>query len=37
MSEFGEQLPLPLSGDAEATCEHTGAFYRLRDGVLTRD
>ena len=29
MSEFGEQLSLPLSGQAEAVCPHTNAIYRL--------
>ena len=36
MSEFGEQLPLPLQGDGEATCGHTGSRYRLVAGQLTR-
>jgi UDP-2-acetamido-3-amino-2,3-dideoxy-glucuronate N-acetyltransferase len=35
MSRFGERLPLPLAGDGEAVCEHTGDRYRLRDGVCT--
>lgn len=30
MSRFGERLPLPLEGEAEATCPHTGDRYRLR-------
>jgi UDP-2-acetamido-3-amino-2,3-dideoxy-glucuronate N-acetyltransferase len=34
MSRFGERLPLPLEGDAEAVCPHTGERYRLEDGVL---
>jgi len=34
MSEFGEQLDLPLTGDGDVTCLHTGAVYRLLDGVL---
>lgn len=34
MSEFGEQLPLPLIGEDRATCSHTGAVYVLRDGTL---
>lgn len=34
MSEFGEQLALPLSGNGEVTCEHSGTVYRLRDSVL---
>jgi len=37
MSEFGEQLDLPLHGDGSAQCPHTGARYRLRDGVVSRE
>ena len=29
MSRFGERLPLPLKGQAEATCPHTGDRYIL--------
>ena len=29
MSRFGERLPLPLEGQAETTCPHTGDRYRL--------
>mgnify|MGYP001553052036 FL=1 len=29
MSEYGERLELPLKGDREAICPHTGAVYRL--------
>ena len=36
MSEFGEQLDLPLAGDGEAVCSHTGDRYQLLDGQLTR-
>ncbi|WP_084084543.1 acyltransferase [Cupriavidus sp. USMAA2-4] len=36
MSEFGEQLELPLSGNAEARCPHTGALYTLSDGKLSK-
>lgn len=36
MSEFGEQLDLPITGDGEAACSHTGNRYQLRDGRLTR-
>lgn len=32
MSEFGEQLALPLQGQAEAICPHSGARYVL-DGM----
>jgi UDP-2-acetamido-3-amino-2,3-dideoxy-glucuronate N-acetyltransferase len=34
MSEFGEQLPLPLAGNGKAICEHTGTIYYLEDSVL---
>jgi len=36
MSEHGEQLDLPLSGNGETTCAHTGATYRLTDGQCVR-
>ena len=36
MSEFGEQLALPLQGYSEATCPHTGARYVLNDRTVTR-
>nr|MCS5582711.1 N-acetyltransferase [Pseudomonadales bacterium] len=36
MSEFGEQLDLPVMGDGEARCEHTAARYTLKDGRLTK-
>ena len=29
MSRHGERLALPLSGNAEAVCPHTGDRYRL--------
>ena len=29
MSQFGEKLDLPLQGDAETNCEHTGQRYRI--------
>jgi UDP-2-acetamido-3-amino-2,3-dideoxy-glucuronate N-acetyltransferase len=29
MSEFGEQLKLPLRGEGEVVCEHTGSRYVL--------
>ena len=37
MSEFGEQLELPMHGDGEAVCTHTGARYVLRGGVLGKE
>ncbi|CAB3664507.1 UDP-2-acetamido-3-amino-2,3-dideoxy-D-glucuronate N-acetyltransferase [Achromobacter aegrifaciens] len=36
MSEFGEQLDLPLQGNGETLCPHTNARYVLNDGVLTK-
>ncbi|WP_297812623.1 acyltransferase [uncultured Methylophaga sp.] len=36
MSEYGEQLDLPLSGEAETTCPHTGENYQLSDGNLSK-
>jgi UDP-2-acetamido-3-amino-2,3-dideoxy-glucuronate N-acetyltransferase len=35
MSRFGERLELPLKGEGETTCPHTGERYRLRGGVVT--
>ena len=35
MSRFGERLALPLVGNGEATCPHTGDRYVLTDGVCT--
>jgi len=29
MSEYGEQLDLPLQGNARTTCQHTGTTYEL--------
>ena len=37
MSEFGEQLELPLGGNAGCVCEHTGETYRLIDGSVVRE
>jgi UDP-2-acetamido-3-amino-2,3-dideoxy-glucuronate N-acetyltransferase len=34
MSEFGEQLKLPLEGHAEDVCTHTGTRYTLRGHTL---
>lgn len=36
MSEFGEQLELPLQGMAEAICAHTGARYVLDGKAVTK-
>jgi UDP-2-acetamido-3-amino-2,3-dideoxy-glucuronate N-acetyltransferase len=37
MSQFGEQIPLPLQGQGTATCPHTGANYSLQGDTLTRE
>ncbi len=36
MSEYGEQLSLPLVGEAEVACPHTVDQYQLKHGVLKR-
>lgn len=36
MSEFGERLNLPLSGEGEALCQHTGARYVLNNNSLRK-
>jgi UDP-2-acetamido-3-amino-2,3-dideoxy-glucuronate N-acetyltransferase len=36
MSEFGEQLDLPLKGNATAQCPHTGATYQLVNGHVSK-
>ncbi|GAA4358690.1 UDP-2-acetamido-3-amino-2,3-dideoxy-D-glucuronate N-acetyltransferase [Variovorax defluvii] len=37
MSEFGEQLDLPLEGEAEALCPHSGVRYALCGDRLRRE
>ncbi len=34
MSEYGEQVPLPLSGKGSYKCPHTGKEYHLNDNDL---
>jgi UDP-2-acetamido-3-amino-2,3-dideoxy-glucuronate N-acetyltransferase len=36
MSEFGEQIPLPLKGEACYTCPHSGQHYILDNDQLKR-
>lgn len=36
MSEFGEQLDLPVAGNGETTCAHTDARYVLNHGKLSK-
>lgn len=35
MSRFGEQLELPIKGNGEVVCVHTGEHYELSDSTLT--
>lgn len=37
ISAFGERLDLPLNGNGEATCPHTGDRYILRGSRITRE
>ncbi len=36
MSEFGEQLDLPVQGEGVAVCEHTGTTYTLNGSELAK-
>ncbi len=36
MSGYGERLDLPLDGEAECVCPHTGELYRLSGKSVTR-
>ena len=36
MSEYGEQLDLPVEGEGEAVCTHTGSKYQLKNSALSR-
>lgn len=37
ISEYGEKLDLPLTGDGMATCLHTGKTYMLKAGQITKE
>lgn len=37
MSEYGEKLDLPLTGDGMATCPYTGKAYMLKAGQVTTE
>lgn len=37
ISEFGEQLQLPLEGDGRDICQNTGKIYILENGYLRTD
>lgn len=34
MSEYGEQIPLPVNGDGSYVCPHTAETYRLNGNLL---
>lgn len=34
MSRFGERIALPLTGNGEAICPHTGERYTLKNGIV---
>jgi len=36
MSQFGEQIPLPVTGQGQYTCPHTAQKYQLTSGGLLR-
>lgn len=36
MSEYGDQIPLPLEGEGEYTCPHSGQLYTLNQSYLVR-
>ncbi|MEX1221503.1 MAG: acyltransferase [Idiomarina sp.] len=36
MSEYGEQLDLPIDGEGTAKCSHTGFVYTLKDKILKK-
>jgi UDP-2-acetamido-3-amino-2,3-dideoxy-glucuronate N-acetyltransferase len=36
MSEFGEQIPLPVEGKGQYICPHTGHKYELNENKLER-
>lgn len=36
MSAYGERLDLPLDGNAETVCPHTGDIYSLQNGTVSR-
>jgi UDP-2-acetamido-3-amino-2,3-dideoxy-glucuronate N-acetyltransferase len=37
MSEYGEQLDLPLFGDAKCICDNTGEQYILQNSVVSKE
>lgn len=37
MSEYGEKLDLPITGNAEVLCPHTQDKYVLKNGIVTKE
>ncbi len=35
MSSYGERLDLPVEGQADSICPHTGDLYRLQGDTVT--
>jgi UDP-2-acetamido-3-amino-2,3-dideoxy-glucuronate N-acetyltransferase len=35
ISEYGEKLDLPLTGNVQTTCKHTGQKYQLKDSQVS--
>ncbi|MDN3715935.1 acyltransferase [Vibrio breoganii] len=36
MSEYGEQLDLPLTGEVKVTCPYTNEIYQLKGSILSK-
>jgi UDP-2-acetamido-3-amino-2,3-dideoxy-glucuronate N-acetyltransferase len=36
MSDYGEQIPLPLVGYDEYPCDYTGTIYQLNGNVMKK-
>jgi UDP-2-acetamido-3-amino-2,3-dideoxy-glucuronate N-acetyltransferase len=36
MSEYGEQIPLPVDGNGKYVCPHSGFEYELLDGIMKK-
>jgi UDP-2-acetamido-3-amino-2,3-dideoxy-glucuronate N-acetyltransferase len=36
MSEYGEQIPLPVDGSGKYICPHSGFEYQLLDGIMKK-
>ena len=37
MSEYGEQMPLPVKGEGRYQCPHTGSIYKLMDEQIIQE